>query len=152
MDFFVWYFYPQPYPYPETLIGSAPEYHLEWLLDQWSNGDIDDVFGEDALGEYRRAIRDDDILRAMIEDYRAAVDIDIKNDLEDKESNNKIECPSLVLYAEGESGADRGPNPTDVWNNWMTDIRGATIGSSHFFSEKNPEETGEILASFFTSE
>lgn len=149
MNIYVWYLYPQPYPYPETLIGNAPEFHLEWLLGQWSDGDLEDVFGEAALEEYRQCMRDDDTLRAMMEDYRAGFHIDTQIDLEDRKAGNKIECPSLALYAEGKSGTDPGPDPIEVWKDWMTDVRGEKIDSSHFFPEEKPEETVEALDSFF---
>jgi len=148
---FVWYLYPQPYPYPETLIGSNPDFHLDWLLDQWSDGELEEVFGEEALEEYRACMRDDDTLRAMMEDYRAGFHFDTKYDQEDREAGNKIECPSLALYAKGKSGTDPGPDPVDVWEDWMTDVRGETIDSSHFFPEEKPEETAEALDSFFVA-
>jgi haloacetate dehalogenase len=148
---YVWYLYPQPYPYPETLIGNAPDFHLEWLLDQWSDGELEDVFGEEALEVYRECMRDEDTRRAMMEDYRAGFHIDTEYDREDREAGNKITCPSLALYATGQSGTDPGPDPVEVWEDWMTDVRGETVQSSHFFPEEKPEETTDALESFFQS-
>jgi haloacetate dehalogenase len=148
---YVWYLYPQPYPYPETLIGNAPDFHLEWLLDQWSDGELEDVFGEEALEVYRECMRDEDTRRAMMEDYRAGFHIDTEYDREDREAGNKITCPSLALYATGQSGTDPGPDPVEVWEDWMTDVRGESVQSSHFFPEEKPEETTDALESFFQS-
>lgn len=152
MKIWVWFMYPQPYPYPETLIGAAPDFHLEWLLGEWSDGDLEEVFGEEPLEVYRECMRDDDTLRAMMEDYRAGFHYDTQFDMEDRKAGNVIECPSLALYAEGKSGADPGPDPIEVWEDWTTDVRAETIDSSHFFPEEKPEATAAALDSFFVPE
>lgn len=147
-EIFVSYFYPQPYPYPETLIGNAPDYHLEYLLEHGSQ--TDDPFAEAAVAEYREAIHDARTLRTMMEGYRAGFYFDTKFDQEDREAGNIIERPSLAMYTA--SKALTGVDPSVVWQDWMSNVQGETIDAGHFFPQEAPEETAGVLDAHFTSD
>lgn len=49
--------------------------------------------------DYRRAIKDPATVHAMIEDYRAGLDVDRMADEADMTVGRKVACPTLVLCA-----------------------------------------------------
>jgi haloacetate dehalogenase len=48
-----WSFLAQPYPLPETLIGTNPVYFLDWTLASWTGTRDLSAFDSDALAAYR---------------------------------------------------------------------------------------------------
>ena len=38
-----------------------------------------------------------------------------------------------------------------IWRKWADNVQGQAIGGGHFFPEKNPTETAEILAKFLST-
>ena len=144
-----WAFLAQPPPLPETLIGGAPDFWLDWTLKSWTVSQSLDCFAPEAMAAYRRNFTDPVRLKAMCDDYRAGATIDLDHDLASRAANERITAPTLVLW--GASGiAQSAQTPLDVWGDWCTDLRGEAIPSGHFLPEENPAETGAALARFFT--
>jgi haloacetate dehalogenase len=141
-----WYFLAQPPDLPERLIGADPDYFLRWTLDTWTGraGAIDPR----AVGEYRRAFRDPDVIRATCEDYRAGATVDVEDDVADR-GIRRIRCPVLVLW--GEAAADPGWDPIAIWRSWAPDVRGHGLPSGHFLPEEAPAETLAALEPFLLS-
>lgn len=144
-----WTFLAQPPPLPETLIGNAPDFWLEWTLKSWTQSQSLDSFSSQAMETYRRNFTDPVRLKAMCDDYRAGATIDLDHDLASRNANQRIDAPTLVLW--GASGiAQSAQTPLDVWRNWCSDLRGDAINSGHFLPEENPAETAAALSRFFT--
>ncbi len=66
-----WFFLIQPAPLPETMINADPEFFLTRFMGGRSAGLR--PFEPPAWAEYLRCARDPETVRAMCEDYRAAV-------------------------------------------------------------------------------
>lgn len=144
-----WAFLAQPPPLPETLIGGAPDFWLEWTLKSWTASQSLECYAPDAMATYLRNFTDPVRLKAMCDDYRAGATIDLDHDLASRAANQRITAPTLVLW--GASGiAQSAETPLDVWGEWCTDVRGEAIPSGHFLPEENPAATGAALASFFS--
>ena len=134
---FHWGLLAQPEPLPEKLIGSDPDFFMEWILRAWAAPGF--VFDSEALTAYREAFRDRNVIHATCEDYRAGATIDYAHDLEDQKHGRKILCPVLALWGE----RDAAGKPTDflqIWRQWADDVIGAGIKCGHFLAEEAPEE------------
>ena len=76
--YYHWFFLAQPYPLPETLIASDPEFYLRWCLTRWSADPS--AYEPDAMADYVRAWSDPATVHASCEDYRAGASIDLEHD------------------------------------------------------------------------
>ena len=89
-----WFFNIQPAPMPEKLMGSDPDWFIEYKLAKTKHGL--NFFGKEALEEYKRCFRnprnDPRHLRRII---RVCAGIDFEMDTKDFEAGKKITCPSL---------------------------------------------------------
>ncbi len=104
-----------------------------------------------AIAEYKRYFRDPATVHAMCEDYRACAGIDFDMDTLDFEAGRKIACPVLLLWgATGGVGRNSKPSPSEIWQRYAADIRGAkALPCGHYLSEEAPEETYNELRQFF---
>lgn len=143
-----WTLLAQPCPLPETLIGGAPDFWLDWTLKSWTLAGSLDCFDPAAMAQYRANFHDPVRLKAMCDDYRAGAGIDTEHDLASRAAGERIAAPTLALW--GDAGIARNAEtPLDVWGRWCTDLQGEAIRSGHFLPEENPADTGAALAKFF---
>lgn len=143
-----WAFLAQPAPFPETLIGAAPDAFLETTLKSWTAAQSLDAFAPDAMASYRRNFTDPARLKAMCDDYRAGAGIDVEHDLASRAAGERITAPTLALW--GASGiAQSAETPLDIWRDWCEDVQGEPITSGHFLPEENPADTAAALLAFF---
>lgn len=101
-----------------------------------------DVTEMAAINAYRTAFRKPSARHAIFEDYRAAMDEDLKQDAAGFTAGRKINSPMLVLWpdAEGKSGR---PNPADIWRRWATDVSSTSTCGGHL----QPEDAlAQVLA------
>ena len=84
-----WFFFAQP-DIPERVINADP--------DSWYRGDPE-TMGRENFREWRRAINDPAVVRAMLEDYRAGLTIDRQHEEQDRAAGRQLECPLLVLWS-----------------------------------------------------
>lgn len=137
--YYHWFFFIQPEPVPETLIGADPRFYLHSLLGAWGSGL--DVYAPAALAEYERCFADATTRHAMLEDYRAGASIDLEHDRAD--AGRRVEMPLLALW--GSRGVvGRSGDVLDVWRRRGTDVRGEAVDAGHFLVEENP--TGSLAA------
>jgi len=145
-----WFFLAQPEPFPETLIGHDPDAFFEACLLGWGGARLAD-FDAGQLAAYRRAWRDSETIRAMCNDYRAALDHDFVDDAADAAdagAGARVHCPLLVLY--GARGAmARHYDVPATWAAKATAMTAAPIAGGHFFPDTNPGDTIAALAGFF---
>ena len=145
--YYHWLFLAQPYPFPETLISSNPEYFYESCLLGWGSAKLSD-FPIEHLMEYRKSWQDFETVRAMCDDYRAAIDIDFK--LDEIDLKRSLDLPSLILW--GKDGAmDRSYNMSKVWKDRLPNLRSQAMPGGHFFPEISPKLTAEVLRTFLSA-
>lgn len=141
-----WFFYIQPYDFPERFLGSDPEYFIRNNLLKKATPQAQKNFPEDVLQEYIRHYSDPATVHGISEDYRASVSIDMEHDIVDRAT--KIKTPLLVLWgANGVVG-----NLWDVlqgWKDLADDVSGFGIEEcGHFVPEEKPEIVLEAMLDF----
>ena len=141
-----WFFFAQPAPLPETLLATDPDAVIDAALDRMTGGR--DVIEPAAREAYRNAFRDPQVRQAICEDYRAALDEDLRLDEADVESGRKLTCPVLALWPRSDAGPGRLA-PNVVWRRWAADVSGVETSGGHLQPEDAPSEVQEALLSFW---
>ena len=126
--------------FPERVINADP--------DSWYAGDPV-AMGQDNFAERRAAVRDPEVVRAMLEDYRAGLTVDRRQEEADRAAGRRVECPVLVLWALRDDLEELHGDPRDIWANWAVDVRGHGIDSGHHMAEEAPADVAAALAAFF---
>jgi haloacetate dehalogenase len=137
-----WFFLAQPEPFPEGLIGAAPD---EYYFPGDRSG-----FDPEALADYLAAVHDPAVIHAMCQDYRAGATIDHELDEADLAEGRRIRCPLLALWA-GRAELGRWFDVLETWRRWADDVHGRALDSGHFLAEERPEEVVRELREFFAS-
>lgn len=139
-----WYFLSQPYPFPEKTIAASPDLFFEACLVGWGATRLED-FPKASLDEYRRCWNQEDTIRGMCADYRAAALVDIELDQLDQDS--QVRCPVLVYF--GNDGTMTGcfDIPTE-WAKRCETINIATSPGGHFFVDIYPKDVAKQLEKF----
>jgi haloacetate dehalogenase len=136
-----WFFFAQPET-PERVINADP--------DSWYKGDPV-TMGQENYDEFRDATRNPEVVRAMLEDYRAGLTVDRQHEEADRAAGNKIRSPLLVLWSRHDDYERLYGDPLAIWQNWATDLRGRSIDSAHHMAEEAPEALALSLAEFLSS-
>jgi haloacetate dehalogenase len=134
-----WFFFAQP-DTPERVINADP--------DSWYHGDPD-AMGVENHAEWRQAIRDPAVVRAMLEDYRAGLTIDRADEEADRAAGRRLRMPLLVLWSLRDDLEQLYGDPLAIWRDWADDVRGHGIDSGHHVAEEAPEALSEALVEFF---
>ena len=139
-----WSLLSQNEPLPESYLLGAPEAAFGNPFGQGS-------FGPDILEQYVATFRDPVRVHGVCEEYRAAATIDVEHDKADKDAGNKIQCPTMHLWAEGGPldtfyGNDGGP--LGIWRQWAPRAEGQAVKGGHFFPEENPNDTAALIKQF----
>lgn len=146
VDSYHWFFMAQPRDYPEKMIEAYGfERYIRKKLDKPGVGLS--AFTPEAMAEYIRCCNAENI-RAVCEDYRAAVGIDLDHDREDL--RRRIGMPMLVLWGE-KSHVHRSYKPIEAWKERAADVRGKALPCGHYPAEQVPDETYAELRAFFTA-
>ncbi|MDJ0650124.1 MAG: alpha/beta hydrolase [Xenococcaceae cyanobacterium MO_188.B19] len=141
--YYHWFFLIQPYPFPETLISSNPEYFLSHCLQSWSK--TKDTFSTEAKAEYLRCFSDPKTIHGTCEDYRASADIDLVHDAENMDK--KVTCPLLTLW--GNKGIiGKKYDVIASWKKRAINVVGKGLDCGHFLPEEAPEATYKNLQKF----
>ena len=144
VDSYHWFFMAQPADYPEKMIEAYGfERYIRKKLDKPGVGLS--AFTPEAMAEYIRCCNAENI-RAVCEDYRAAVGIDLEHDRADLD--RKMAMPMLVLWGE-KSHVNRSYKPIAAWQERATDVRGKCLPCGHYPAEQVPDETLAELLAFF---
>ncbi|WP_159797030.1 alpha/beta fold hydrolase [Puerhibacterium puerhi] len=133
-----WFFYAQP-EVPERVITADP--------DAWYHGDPA-VMGAENHAEWRAAVHDPDVVRAMLEDYRAGLTVDRRDEEADRAAGRHVRCPTLVLWSTRDDLEQLYGDPVAVWRAWAPDVTGHGIDSGHHVAEEAPEALAADLADF----
>ena len=133
-----WFFFAQP-EIPERVINADP--------DSWYRGDPA-VMGRENHREWRAAMRDPEVVRGMLEDYRAGLTIDYRDEVADRQAGNRLQPPLLVLWSTQDDLEDLYGDPRLIWRAWADRIEGQGIDSGHHMAELAPEVLTEALIGF----
>ena len=134
-----WFFYAQP-AIPERVITADP--------DAWYTGDAE-VMGAENHAEWRAAVRDPEVVRGMLEDYRAGLTVDRRDEEADRAAGRRVEPPLLVLWSTRDDLEQLYGDPLRIWRDWARDVRGHGIDAGHHVAEEAPGPLTEALAAFF---
>lgn len=135
-----WWFFGQLGKPAEAFINADP--------DAWYTATPDQM-GEQAYADLRRALRDPEVVHAMLQDYRAGLREDREHDEADRAAGRRIACPLLVVsLLQDDPELDYGIDIAEIWHAWATDIRSATIDCGHHVAEEKPEELATLLLDF----
>jgi haloacetate dehalogenase len=135
-----WFFYAQP-GVPERVINADP--------DSWYRGDPE-AMGQENYDEWRKATRNPDVVRAMIEDYRAGLTVDRQHEEADRAAGNCLRPPLLVLWSQRDDLEDLYGDPLAIWRDWASNVRGHGIDSGHHMAEEAPGALAASLGDFFS--
>ncbi len=134
-----WFFFAQP-EIPERVINADP--------DRWYRCDPE-AMGQENYDEFLTAVRNPRVVRAMLEDYRAGLSVDRRDEEADRAAGRRIRSPLLVLWSKRDDLEDLYGDPLLIWRDWADDVRGHGIDSGHHMAEEAPEALAVSLASFF---
>lgn len=133
-----WFFFAQPET-PERVINADP--------DAWYQGDPE-VMGAENHAEFRTATRDPQVVRGMLEDYRAGLSVDRADEEADRAAGRRITCPVQVLWSEHDDLEDLHGDPVAIWRAWADDVSGHRIDSGHHMAEQAPDELAAAIGDF----
>ena len=134
-----WFFFAQP-EIPERVINADP--------DRWYRGDPE-AMGRENYDEWRTAVRNPLVVRAMLEDHRAGLSVDRQHEEADRAAGRRVRPPLLVLWSKRDDLEDLYGDPLLIWQAWADDVRGHSIDSGHHMAEEAPEALATSLGDFF---
>ena len=146
-----WMFLALAAPFPETMIGHAPQFFFDYRAAAGAKANNVSIFDPRALAHYHAAYNDPIRIHAMCEDYRAGRTTDLEHDEADRATAKKIGCPVLALWGTAGLCANAGLDPLACWRDWASDLRGTAIESGHYVPEENPDSTAQALLEFFSA-
>jgi haloacetate dehalogenase len=105
--------------------------------------------GQENYDEWRRAVRNPRVVRAMLEDYRAGLTVDRQHEEMDRAAGHGVRSPLLVLWSKRDDLEELYGDPLTIWRTWSDDVRGHSIDSGHHMAEEAPEALAASLGDFF---
>jgi haloacetate dehalogenase len=142
--YFWWFFFIQPEPVPERMIGADPEFFLRHHLA--AQFKMPGATEPHILAEYLRCYSDPAMRHAVCEDYRASAGIDLIHDAADAQA--RIRAPLLALWG-GRGTVGALYDVLATWREKAIDVTGYAVDCGHTLQEERPEETLAALRSFF---
>ena len=144
--YFHWFWYIQPAPLPETMMGSDPAFYIRTVMGNRNPGSS--IFDPRAQSEYERCVSLPGAIHGFCEDYRASAGIDLDHDRESIAQGQKITCPLLVLW--GANGVvQRCFDPLAEWQAVATNVSGQSVPSGHYIVEEIPQVVLTKALDFF---
>ncbi|MCR2763894.1 alpha/beta hydrolase [Microbacterium sp. zg.B48] len=134
-----WFFFAQPGT-PERVINADP--------DAWYLGDPE-TMGAENHAEWRHAIHNPQVVRAMLEDYRAGLTVDRAHEEADRAAGRRLQCPLLVLWSLRDDLEELYGDPLEIWREWAADLRGHGIDCGHHMAEEAPGALADAVTNFF---
>jgi haloacetate dehalogenase len=137
-----WFFFAQP-EIPERVITADP--------DAWYCGDPA-AMGDANHAEWRAAMRDPEVVRGMLEDYRAGLTVDYADEAADRAAGRRVTQPLLVLWSTLDDLEELYGDPLDIWRSWADDVTGRDVHSPHQMAERAPDELVAALDAFLAKD
>lgn len=107
--------------------------------------------GAENHAEWRRAIHNPRVVRAMLEDYRAGLTVDRADEEADRAAGRRLKMPLLALWTLRDDLEDLYGDPLVIWRDWADDVRGHGIDSAHHVAEEAPQELVASLVPFLSA-
>lgn len=137
-DWWHWLFYAQP-DKPKQAILADP---LAWYSADRH------AMGAENHEEWKAAVTDPATVRAMLEDYRAGLDVDRAHENADRAAGRTVRCPTLGLWSTRDDMEQLYGDPLPIWRSWAPDLRGHGNESGHHMAEENPADLATALLNF----
>ncbi|UWF77773.1 MULTISPECIES: alpha/beta hydrolase [Microbacterium] len=137
-----WFFFAQP-EIPERVIGRDPD---AWYQSR-HHGDPA-IMGEENHAEWRAATHRPEVIRAMLEDYRAGVTVDAELERADRAAGRRLTMPVLSLWSQRDDLEELVGDPREIWREWADVVEGRAIDSGHHMAEEAPEEVAAAVTGF----
>lgn len=141
-----WFFLAQPQPFPEKVIQADPDFFFETCLFGWGNAGSED-FDAHQLAAYRNSWRDGATITGYCNDYRAALVVDLADDLADQ--GRRIAAPVQLLYGASGVMAKHYDIPA-TWKDRCTSLESVAVPGGHFFPDSAPDEVVEHVGTFLS--
>jgi len=143
-SYYHWFFLSQPYPVPETMIGKDPDSFYNSCLQGWG-ATTKSSFTKNQIIEYRNSWRNEDCIRAMCDDYRAAYHIDQYDEANDSQSPIKVRFAAVW----GKDGImAKTFDMKKIWKSEGKFYSGIEMPGGHFFIDQFPLETFRVIDNF----
>ena len=105
--------------------------------------------GAENYADWRRAVSDPGVVRAMVDDYRAGPRVDRADEEADRAAGRFVACPTLVAWSAHDDMEELYGDPLAIWRVWVDGpLRGARIDSGHHMAEEAPEQLAAALIAF----
>jgi haloacetate dehalogenase len=135
-----WFFFAQTAKPAEEIINRDP---LAWYRVDPA------VMGADNHADWTRAVTNPDVVRAMVEEYRAGFEIDRFDEAADRDAGRLVSCPTLIAWSARDDLEELYGDPVAVWRPWVDGpLSGVRIDSGHHMAEEAPEEVASALVQF----
>jgi haloacetate dehalogenase len=138
-----WWFFAQQDKPAERVICADPE---TWY-EAWTKNSPE-ALGPENHADFLAAIRNPATVHAMLEDYRAGLTVDRRNDEADRAAGRRIECPTLALWSTDDDMEQIYGDVVAIWRSWCREVEGHGIKSTHHVAERNPEDLVRSLLAF----
>ncbi|MBB4481263.1 hypothetical protein GGE46_003859 [Rhizobium etli] len=125
---------------PERAINADPK--------AWYRTIRPDLMGEEAYADLMTAIHSPAVIHRMIEDYRAGLTVDRKDELQDRAAGRRIARPLLGHWSTRDDLEYFFGDPREIWRLWATNVTGHGIDSGHHVAEENPADLANSLQLF----
>lgn len=146
--YYHWFYFIQPAPVPERMIGADARRYLRTLLGGWGAAGLQHIEPQ-ALADYERCFCRAESIHAACEDYRASAGIDLEHDRASRAAGHKICCDTLVITG-GQGVIARLFDPAVLWQaQCARSVTSQVLPSGHFVPEECPAETAQALLAFF---
>lgn len=135
-----WFFFAQTSKPAEDLIARDPL--------AWYRGDPG-AMGAENHADWLRAVRRPEVVRGMIREYRAGIEIDQFDEAADRAAGRQVTCPTLFAWSALDDMEELYGDPLAIWRSWVSgSLSGARIDSGHHMAEEAPAQVADVLAEF----
>ena len=135
-----WFFFAQTAKPAEDIINRDPL--------AWYRGDPASM-GAENYEDWRRAVCNPEVVRAMVADYRAGPRADRADEAADREAGRFVTCPTLFAYSVHDDMEELYGDPVAIWRAWIDGpLSSARIDSGHHMAEEAPEQLAAELIAF----
>jgi len=135
-----WFFFAQTAKPAEDWIARDPL--------AWYRGDPE-AMGSENHADWLRAVSDPAVIRAMVADYRAGLQVDRFHEASDREAGRFVTCPTLYAYSAHDDMETLYGDPLAIWRAWIDGpLHGSRIDSGHHMAEEAPEQLADVLTEF----
>lgn len=106
----------------------------------------------DAVEVYAGLFKQESVVRASCDDYRAGAQEDVEEQKEDQAAGKKVSIPTLLVYSDDYIG--KRYDMMKVWREWVDDdnlLEEEAIGDGigHFIAEEAPQKTAAAISKFY---